>query len=411
MLLTACSGSPSDGPNESAAPGENPSGTLTFANWQWLEPTRGDETWAAVSAYTEVNKGAKLEKQIVTRADYEKTINTQVGAGGGPDIFVIADGSYPALAASGALEPLDGVLTQEETAALLPVNKDYVTDGKQLALVWNTTAYALYWNKNITDAAGISSVPTTIEELIEAAKTVKDKTGKTGFVVRHQMNEETPWWSDFSNWAFGYGGAWSNGKELTINSPENIAGLAALKEIYASGAFGIGDDASTYRSKFAAGEVGYVIDNAAALWTSVADNDIVPSKAVGAAVLPFPGGSSTAIGVTIAINAHSKNKELAKDFLRWMFTEDAQAALATSLFPGGVGTAATASQDLVNANPWVDAFYKQAADSQNVIVKGFGVKTPQISHIILTQVQRLLTSDISAKEAFDTAQKEAEALG
>lgn len=408
MVLSACSGGGA-APKDTGSATEG--GTLTFASWQWQEPARGVQIWDAVSAYTKANPAAKMEKQEVTRADFEKTMSTQIGAGAGPDILIIPDPFMPTLAASGALEPLDGVLPADETKALRESNDNYKFKGKQLSLVWEAVPYALFWNKALTEAAGVTEAPKTVDDLVQAAKAVQDKTGKTGFVVRHQLNEEGPWWTDFSNWPFGYGGGWSDDGKLTINSADNIKAADALKQIYSSGAFGVGDDASTYRSKFAAGEIGYVIDNSSALLTMVANNTAVPSTGVDAAVLPFPGGSSAYAGFSIGINAHSKNKALAKDFIKWMYSEKTQLSLADALFPSGIGTEATAPKAKVDANPWIKAFYEQLKDSQSVVVKGFEAKTPQISHIVLTQIQRMLTTDISAKDALDAAQKEAEALG
>lgn len=402
LALSACSGTPTE---ENTAPD---SGTLTFANWQWLEPGRGEVIWDAVHAYTKEKPEVDLVKQEVTRADFEKTMSTQIGAGGGPDVMILPEGFYYTLADAGALEPLNGVLSDEQTQQLRANNDNFAVGDEQLALLWGVAPYTLFWNKQIIEAAGVTP-PTDFAGLVEAAKTVTEKTGKTGFVVRHQMNEESAWWEDFSNWPYGFGGGWSDGKNLTIDTPENVAAVSAFKEIYSSGGFGVGDDASTYRSKFAAGEVGFVLDNITVVISALANNDVLTSDDIGSSLLPFPGGSSGVGGTVIAINANSKNKELAKDFVRFLFEKDTQESLADALFPAGIGTFATAPQSKIDANPWVDAFYKQLEDSQSVLIKGFETETPQISHIILTEVSNVLTSGKSPADALRDAQKEAEA--
>jgi len=108
VVLAACSGG-------GATSGEGPTasgGTLTFATWQWQEPGRGDLLWDGVTQYEKVNPDAKLKKQEVTRGDFEKTMSTQIGAGSGPDLLIIPAPFFPTLSASGALEPLDDVLTE-----------------------------------------------------------------------------------------------------------------------------------------------------------------------------------------------------------------------------------------------------------------------------------------------------------
>ncbi|WP_309070860.1 sugar ABC transporter substrate-binding protein [Arthrobacter sp.] len=406
LALTACSGG--GGGAQDDGPAAEEGGTLTFANWQWLEPGRGEDILAAVKQYETVNPAATIETQEITRADYEKTVSTQIGSGGGPDIMIIPDPFFPELAASGALEPLDGILDPESEEALRPSNETYQFEGEQLGLVWEAVPYALFYNDTIMSEAGVEP-PGTAEELASAAKTIQDETGKTGFVVRHQLNEEAPWWTDYSNWVYGFGGAWSDGENLTINSEENVAAADAYLNAYNSGGFGVGDDASTYRSKFAAGEVGMVIDNSSALLTMVS-GDGVESSEVSASTLPFPGGGSAYAGFAIGINANSDNKELAKDFIKWMMTADAQSTFVEALFPSGIATDVEAPAELVEANPWIEAFYEQLDNSSSVVIPGFETQTPQVRTIVLTQVERMLTTGISAQEAMDAAQQQAENL-
>lgn len=407
LVVSACSGGGDDSTGGEGASVEA-GGTLTFANWQWLEPGRAETISKAVDAYASENRNVKIKKQAITREAYEKTISTQIGAGGGPDLFIVPDTYFPELAESGALEPLDGVLAPEDEERLVAANGDYVHEDEQLGLVWETVPFAFFWNKDILKEADVAP-PTSFDELLAGAKEIKSSTGKTGFAVRHQMNEEPVWWLDHSNWEHGYGGGWSDGENLTINSPENVEAETAYKRMYDSGAFAVGDDASTYRSKFAAGEIGMVIDNSSALLTMVADNKVVPAKKVGASALPFPTSGSAYAGFAIGINANSENKALAKDFIRWMYTQDAQEGFAEGLFPSSIGTEAEAPEDLTDANPWVAPFFDQLPDATNAVVSGFEAETPIIRKIVLTQIERILTEDVDPQEALDQAQKEAEA--
>lgn len=401
IALSGCTGSAGE------QEGGNAEGTLTVASWQFLEPNRGDALFETINGYTAENPDVTIEKVEVARADYEKTISTQIGAGAGPDIFVIPDAYFPQLADAGVLEPLDDVVSAADPSGFRDINENYTADGAQLAVVWEVVPYALFWNKDIFAAAGVEA-PTDVDELIAAANTITETTGKTGFTVRHQMNEETPWWTDQSNWEFGHGGEWSDGKELTINSDENIEAVTAFQEMYNAPGFGKGQDASTYRSAFAAGELGMAIDNSSAVMTLV--GDAVPSDKIGSAVLPFPAGGSAYAGFAVGVNANSENKEAAKDFIRWMLTDEGQKGFADTLFPSVIATDVEASADLLEANPWVSAFYEQVNDANSVIIEGFEAETAAIRTIVLGQIERALTEGISAQEALDEAQKQAEAL-
>ncbi|WP_198154012.1 ABC transporter substrate-binding protein [Catenuloplanes japonicus] len=394
-LTTGCGG-------DSGADG---GGELVFANWQWLEPGRGEQLWTAVSGYPD----ATLKQQAIARKDYESTLKTQIGARGGPDILIIPDTFLPELADAGALEPLDDVLDDAGKSALNATNEAGKYDGKQVGYAWEIVNYALFWNTSILDQAGVQP-PTDMPGLVAAAKEIKAKTGNPGFAVRHQINEEAPWWIDFSNWTYGFGGAWSKGGQLTIDSPENIAAVTAFRDMYASGAMAVGDDASTFRSKFKAGNVGMMIDNSSALATMVTGNDKVPSTGVGASALPFPVKASSQAGFFVGINTFSKNKAAAKDWLRWFYTAPAQQQAAAALGASVLGTDAKPPAEFVTANPWVPTFQAQAATSADAVIDGFETATPLIRHAVLTEVEKVLVDGDDPATALGRAQEAAEKL-
>ena len=324
-----------------------------------------------------------------------------------PDIFVIPDAYFPQLVEAGLLEPLDEAVEAASPTGFRDINENYAVDGTQYGVVWEVVPYALFWNKDVLAAAGVTP-PTNVEELVEAANTITETTGTTGFTVRHQMNEETPWWTDFSNWIFGYGGAWSDGEQLTIDSPENVEALTAFQEVYGATGFGKGQDASTYRAAFSAGQLGMGIDNSSAVATLL--GDAVTAEQVGSAVLPFPAGGSAFAGFAVGVNANSDDKEAAADFIRWLLTDEAQGTFVDTLFPSAIATSAEASAELVDANPWVSAFYEQVNDASSVIIPGFENETSEIRTIVLTQVERAVTSGVAPQEALAEAQRQAEAL-
>ncbi|MFI6503243.1 ABC transporter substrate-binding protein [Nonomuraea typhae] len=402
--MTACGSGGGEG--KPAAEG----GQLVFANFQWLEPNRGDQLWKSVTGYQQANPKVTMKQQAITRKDYESTLKTQMGARSGPDILVIPDTFFPELAQNGLLEPVGDILTAEDEGRLNNSNKAAEYKGEQLAYAWEIVNYALFWNKSLLDEAGVKP-PADMPGLVAAAKAIKDKTGNPGFAVRHQINEEVPWWIDFSNWPYGFGGGWSRGGKLTIDSPENVAAVKAYKEMYASGAMSVGDDASTFRSKFKEGKIGMMIDNSSALFTMVSGNQAVPSASgVGASRLPFPGEGSSHASFFIGINKNSKNKALAKDWLKWFFSAKAQESAAAALGASVIGTDAQPPQTFLTENPWVETFRKQAPYSADAVIDGFETKTPQIRRIVLQEIEKVLVQNEDPAAALKRAQQEAEKL-
>jgi multiple sugar transport system substrate-binding protein len=289
------------------------------------------------------------------RADYETKLKIQLSAGGGPDLFTMADTVLPTVAAANLLEPLDNVLT-----------------------------------------------PTTFDELVDAAVTIKQKLGITGFAVRSRLAEETPWWVDFNNWIQGYGGSWSDGKKLTIDSPQNVAALTAFKKMYDSGAFSVGDDASTFRTKFSEGQVAMMIDATGAPPAMISAK--VPSTSMISSPLPFPKPYTSQVGIYFGINAHTKNKALAEDFLNWFLTKDTQQALSENL--GNTSTLATkttVSDEFLAKNPWAVGYREDGENTRSSVIRGFESVTPQIAHTVLSQVEKVLLQDVSPQRALSDA--------
>ena len=385
-----------------AAPVEMPSGTLNIAHWDFLAPKYGVAMQDVIKAYMKYNPKATIVTQGIVRAVYETKMKIQLSAKGGPDLFTIPDTFFPELARSNLLEPLDNVFSAATKATMNDSNQGGLWRGKQLAITWQVAPYAFFWNKDILDKAGVKP-PTTPEELIAAAKTIKEKTGLTGFAVRSRLAEETPWWIDFNNWVVGFNGGWSDGEKLTINSPQNIAAVTAYKAVYDSGGFSVGDDASTFRSKFGQGLVGMMIDATGALPAMIGEK--VPSKSVGASKLPFVGKSTSQVGILFGINANSKNKALAKHFLNWFLTKDTQQAISEMIGnTSTVATEVTVPAAFLLENPWASAYKENGKSTKSSVPLGFESSTAEIRHEVLVQLEQVLLGKLSPAEALKLAQ-------
>lgn len=399
LMLAGCGAADEGGATDA---GENiEDGTLVFSNWQWLEPGRGDDLWAAVNQYTEDNPSVELERSETAFAQYANKLNTELGAGGGPDIFVIQDSQFATLVEGGLLEALDDAVTD---AHLNSSNEEMVVDGEQLGVTWEQVPYALLGNKNVMEEAGITELPTTVDELIAAGEDVAD-TGADGFAVRHQMNEFDGWYLDFSAWPYGYGGAWSDGEELTIDAPENIAGIEAYKEIYDSGIMPVGDDASTFRTKFKENQLAFIIDNAGAALSFTSGGEI-DGQDIVSGPLPFdePGQHQKLV---LAVNANGDNVELAKDFISWFVSDEGQEAIRPPLGASTLATDVPLPDDFVEMHPWAETYLEVGEDSRSTLIEGFETDTKDIMQSVMQAVERVISQNEDPKTALEQAQQEA----
>ncbi|MCU1439344.1 MAG: sugar transporter substrate-binding protein [Rhodoglobus sp.] len=394
--LAACT-TPAAAPEED----ETPSGTLTVAHWDFLAPAYGEQMQAIMKEYEDYNPNATIETVGIVRADYETKLKIQFSSGGGPDVFTMADTFFPELAAAGKLAPLDDVLTDEIVETLNNTNDAAIWDGQRLAVTWQVAPYAFLWNKDILAAAGVEP-PTTPEELLAAAIEIKEKTGITGFAVRHRLAEETPWWIDFNNWPVGFGGAWSENGKLTIDSPENVEAVTFYKEMYDSGAFAVGDDASTFRTKFSEGQLAMMIDATGSPPAMI--SEAVPSTSMMSSPLPFPELATSQVGIYFGINSGTKNKPLADDFLKWFLSKDTQQKVSEII--GNTSTVATETEvpaGFLDANPWAEAYRTNGAYTHSSVIAGFESVTPQIRHVVLGWIEKVLLEDLDPQEALTSA--------
>ncbi len=378
--------------------------TLVISNAQWLDALRGKTLWEAVLKYQEVAPNVKLEQEAIPTSAYADKLTTEIGAGQGPDIAILQDSLFYALAGAGFLVPLDKAV---EGIKLNNTNDDGMVKGQRLGIAWQRAVYALLYNKKLIDAAG-AKVPTDVAGLIDSAKAVSKATGAIGLATRHQMAEVSNWFKDFQSWAYGYGVNWvgSDGK-LTIDTPEAAAAIAAFKAVYDSGIVPIGDDMTTQRSRFKENKGVFCIDNSGSA-LNIASGGALQSADLVAAPLPFkhPGAHQQ---IFISVSKHSKHQAEAMKFLAWLVGQQGQQALRDVSGPDALATDVPVTKEFLAAHPWATTFAELAATSRSTLIPGYEVETAQIMRVVMEAVERVLIAGTSPKESLARAQKQIDA--
>jgi len=387
---------------------ESAGGELTFSNWQFLEDGKGPILWDAVKGYTGPDDNIELTKVEIPFANYADKLSTELGAGGGPDVMVLQDSQFASLVDAGVLEPLDDI-ADELGDSLNNTNEAGVFDGGQYGFNWERPTYStVIYNKDIFAQLGLE-VPTTFDEFLTTAKTIKDQLGIAGWAGRHQTAELDGWTLEMANWIYGFGGELSDGTTLTIDKAENVEAVEAFLETFESGVAPIGDDASTFRAKFGQGQVGMLFENSGVATTITSNPDnVVNGQNLGAAPLPLanPGSNSQLI---IAVNANSKNKDAAKDFVRWVLGEEGQTAIRAGLGASAMATDVEPDPEFLEANPWATQFLDAAKTSKSTLVEGFETESKVIWREVLTAVEDLRVNGGDVKTKLAEVQKNLEA--
>lgn len=383
-------------------------GELTFSNWQFLEDGKGPILWDAVKDYSGPDGDVSLTKVEIPFANYADKLSTELGAGGGPDVMVLQDSQFVALVDAGVLEPLDDI-ADELGDDLNATNEAGFFADSQYGFNWERPTYnTMIYNTEIFDQLGLS-VPTTFDEFLTTAKTIKNQLGIAGWAGRHQTAEIDGWTLEMANWIYGFGGELSDGKKLTIDGAENVEAVEAFLETFASGVAPIGDDASTFRAKFGQGQVGMLFENSGVATTITStEGNVVTGQNLGAAPLPleFPGSNSQLI---IAVNANSDKKEAAKDFVRWVLSEEGQTALRAGLGASAMATDVEPDAAFLEANPWASQFLEAAKTSRSTLVEGFETESKVIWREVLTAVEDLRVNGGDVKQKLSDVQTALEA--
>ena len=180
LTLVAC-GAKEEAPAATEAPkAEAPAAEAPAASAEKVEVTMiaaqyGNETadwWANfVKEFNAANPTINLTVDVVSWNDIYTVVNTRVANGQAPDLLnidVFAD-----FQADGLLLPAEDWVSEETYAKFFPsFLAESVVDDVVWAVPDLASARALYYNKDILDAAGVA-VPTTWEELKAACEAIK----------------------------------------------------------------------------------------------------------------------------------------------------------------------------------------------------------------------------------------------
>jgi multiple sugar transport system substrate-binding protein len=203
-----------------------------------------------------------------------------------------------------------------------------------LCLPWGTDAYALFWNKDMFEAAGLDPEvpPATMEELVEFADklTVVGSDGtieQIGFIPNHS-------WSHTDLYVRNFGGFWysDDGSALTANSQPMIDALTWQQQFFTK--YGV-DNVQAFSSGFGeygspdapfyAGKVAMMVEGE---WQTGPNfiPALKPELNYGVAAFPPPAdhperaGTIVNQGTAVVIPSGAPNKDASAKLLAWMMS-------------------------------------------------------------------------------------------
>ncbi|MCS5717793.1 sugar ABC transporter substrate-binding protein [Herbiconiux sp. CPCC 205763] len=375
--------------------------TVTFAASTLGDPGRGPGLQAMIDKFNASQDGVKIEAASVPYPTFGQTVLTQLGGGEGPDIIRFDMPEFEAAASAGLLEPLDDRVDAEKLNLQPGPDKYMTVDGSRYGVIFEDANYGLFYNADL-----IPNPPTTFDEFVDIAKSTTNG-DVYGLAFRQTQAEEAGVWQDIFNYVYGFGGEWSDGEKLTLNSPDVVKGLEAYQQMYDANVIPKGADAATFRKMFAQNKVGMELNNGGYV---VATKNANPDLNFSVVRIPFPVKKQGALIAPMVINANSEHKDAAMTFIDWMLEPEQQVELQGVLGASSVATPTERSAESLAEAPYLSVFDELTDSGVPQIVLGFGAQTPDIRKIVVTEVLAALQGQQDMQTAMDKAQEQAEAL-
>jgi multiple sugar transport system substrate-binding protein len=367
--VAACSSSSSSSTSGSGAGSSGSPVTLTFFGADYGTGPSNSTTlyWKALAAaFHAQHPNVTVNVQTVNWTDFPTKSAALIQNKQFPDIM--EGNPAPPYAQSGLIYPVSDVLSPSTISNLIPkFLKDGQYQGTDYGIPFTTSTRAMYYNKKIFAAAGISSPPTTWAELQTDAAKIKTK-GYIGYGMPLGSEEAQ---AEMLLWFLGDGGGYvdSSGK-YTIDSSQNVAALTFMKQLAASGDTQPnpgGTDRKEVWAQFAAGKIGMVLGSPAVIPIIQQANVLKPSDYATASVPGKTGPLSQTLGVhddIVAFKAGGSSRQAAiKQFLDFVYQDKWQLQFDNEydLLPA----TQSAATSMGKSNPMFAAFLGNIANSVN----------------------------------------------
>jgi len=306
----------------------------------WLNggDTPDDFVKFAIGEFNKVHPDVKVTFERQQWTGIVEKLTTALSSSDSPDVVELGNTQAQAFEAAGALEDLTAqkaALGGDDLLQSLVEAGTY--DGKFYGVPYYAGDRVVLYRKDLFEKSGITSVPTTIDELMAAATKLKAD------------NASTPNFSGMylpgKNWFAALPFIWVEGGDIAVQdgkswkgdlaSDKSVQGLTEFQKFIeqTSGAPKDGDDSKDYLA-FCNGEVGMMPAPGWKPGQIVNPDDGCPAMEanIGAFAMPGLTAGTTAPaflgGSNLAVSAKSKNPELANELLKILVSKDYQKQFA-----------------------------------------------------------------------------------
>lgn len=377
-----------------------------------------------VPEFTELT-GIEVEYQMVPFPSLREKITADGVAGTGDiDLYCFLDSWGPSM--TGFMIPLNDYQKKDGMNLSKIYPPAYINgttyNGKNYGLPWRGHPQLLLYRTDLLDEAGVD-VPTTWKELIAASKAIKEKTGREGIAMYYGKGNSG------QNLFVWYSFLKSNGADIlgddmmpVFNSKEGIEATQYYVDLlnkYKAASPG----SKAFREYEASQAVAQDKAAMVIVWwwhygvlTNPEKAKDVVTQNIGFAPVPAwegRGQATLALSMATGISAHSKNKDAAWEFLKWMSNAELEKAVVTDKSDPKTKTiVAVHKNNLMDAeiNKTSGGMHKAAAASLAVSdTLPMIEEWPEVSNVLEVAISNIAAGADTKKE-MDKAAKEVKAI-
>jgi len=294
---------------------------IVFVKWHWDSPEE-ERRWTEVVTKFTNETGINLTLMTETWDKIDDKLIAAAKAGSvWADAALILHWDYSYLAKKAKI--LADITERAEKEIDLGDWKEGLIDqmridGKLYGLPWRRGGFALLYNEEIFQKAGLTRPPQTMEETIEWAKTIKEKVPEV-YPFGQVGNKQSAVWSRWENVFYAYGGDWLNPEGTDVADSFMDAATKAFKWYqdmlpYCQPSVLEDNDDDVLRL-FGAGEVGFLQDHTSA-WPQLQAWS-TPEILKVSKWAYWPGPTSCG-GWDIVITRNTPNFEETWEFVKWI---------------------------------------------------------------------------------------------
>ncbi|HML21634.1 MAG TPA: extracellular solute-binding protein [Aggregatilinea sp.] len=255
-------------------------GKFTFTGWSLQEGSTRDVIMGAVDAYS-ADTGAEIEPVAFPYNEYLNQVLLQARGSNITGLVQLDIAWLAPMAAMGVLKDLGPVASEVDyTDAALSSGQ---VNGVQYGLPWTTASIGMVANMGLLEEAGVTEIPTTIEEFEAALEALK---AYDPDVIPYAAMTDTAQLKDIIPWIWTFGGTVIDDEgSVVLNDEGTIAAVEWYASLLDRGLIAADMDRFDARQLFAEGRVGFYED---AIVARALAAGTAPDSGIAENVVPVP---------------------------------------------------------------------------------------------------------------------------